>query len=170
MNRAIQLRSSNMADRAPVLGVVRDAFTADGHDGQDEVDIVEAVWRLGAAGDHLDIVATLDGVIAGHVLGSWGNLGGRHVIGVAPLSVSPRYQRIGVGRALISELIRRADELPLVVLLGDPGYYHRFGFEAAGPLHISYPPAGPDSPYFQVRRLSSYTPLFQGEYTYAWEA
>ena len=75
----------------------------------------------------------------------------------------------------MSELIRRADaaDLPLVVLLGDPAYYQRFGFEPAGPLHISYPPAGPDSPYFQVRRLSSYashTPLFQGEYIYAWEA
>jgi predicted N-acetyltransferase YhbS len=170
MNTAIQLRSSDMADRAAILGVVRDAFTADGHDGQEEVDIVEAVWRLGVAADHLDVVAILRGVIAGHVLGSWGHLGGRQVIGIAPLSVSPRYQRMGVGLALMSELIRRADELPLVVLLGNPKYYHRFGFEPAGPLGITYPPAGPDSPHFQVRRLSSYAPEFQGEYTYAWEA
>ena len=54
----------------------------------------------------------------------------------------------------MAEVLRRADEAacPLVVLLGDPGYYRRFGFEAAGPrCRCVYPPVGPDDPHFMVR-------------------
>ena len=42
---------------------------------------------------------------------------------------------------------------PLLVLLGDPAYYGRFGFEPAGPLGLGYAPAGADSPHFMARRL-----------------
>ena len=43
---------------------------------------------------------------------------------------------------------------PLLVLLGDPAYYGRFGFEPAGPLGLSYLPVGADNPHFQARRLA----------------
>lgn len=171
MSAAIQVRPTQPEDRPRILGMVWDAFATEGRDGHEEVEIVEAIWARGAGGENLDLVATLDDALAGHVLGSWGDLAGHQVIGIAPLSVSPPHQGIGVGRALMQEAIQRADSagLPLMVLLGDPAYYGRFGFEPAGPLNIVYRPVGPDSPYFQVRRLSAYASL-QGEYIYAWEA
>jgi putative acetyltransferase len=158
-------------DRTTILSVVRAAFATDGRDGREELDIVEAVWRLDAACDHLELVATIDGTIAGYVLGSWGDLDGRAVVGVAPLAVSPGSQRLGVGSALMAGLIDRADreQIPLLVLLGDPDYYRRFGFEASAPLGIRYAPVGPHSPHFQVRRLSAFNATFRGEYRYAWE-
>jgi putative acetyltransferase len=163
--------SARPTDRAAIRTVVRDAFATGGRDAAYELEIIESVWTQGTASADLELVAAIDGQVVGHVLGSWGTLGEHDVIGIGPLAVLPAHQRAGVGSALMQELIRRADEsaLPLVVLLGDPGYYRRFGFEPSGPLNIAYSPVGPDNPHFQVRRLGAYTPKFHGQYTYSWE-
>jgi putative acetyltransferase len=167
----VEVRPTLPGDKDAILGVVREAFATGGRDGQEELDIVEGVWALDAAGADLDLVALRDGMVCGHVLGSWGDLGERQVIGIAPLAVSPAYQRTGIGNALMRQIIQRADDvaLPLVVLLGDPEYYGRFGFEPAALLDIWYRPVGRDSPHFQVRRLGAYGPGYRGEYRYAWE-
>ena len=125
------------------------------------------VAKLGSS-----IVAAENGDVLGHVLGAHGDLAGRDIVAVAPLAVTPSHQREGIGTALMTELLRRADATgwPLVVLLGSPAYYPRFGFEPSGPLDITYPPVGPGNPDFQVRKLSGYDPSYLGEFTYCWEA
>ena len=62
-----------------------------------------------------------------------------------------------------------AQQWPLLVLLGDPAYYGRFGFEPASALGLSYPPVGADNPHFQARRLPGYSARLQGEFSYCWE-
>lgn len=160
-----------------VLGLVRAAFATGGRDGAEEVAVVEDTWRRGDD-DDIDLVAVDDdgddGTVVGHVLGARARLGDTTVLAIAPLAVAPGQQRRGVGTALMEELLRRADDAgwPAAVLLGDPAYYTRFGFESAGPHGITYPPIGdPDSPYFQVRRLAAYdrAPDLRGPVTYCWE-
>jgi putative acetyltransferase len=169
--RRAQVRTAVSGDRAGILEVVRDAFSSEDRDGREELDIVESTWELQAAPPELELVAVADGTIVGHVLAARGDLGGREVVGVAPLAVLPSRQGTGIGTALIVELLRRAEaaRLPLLVVLGDPGYYGRFGFEPSGPLEISYGPAGAGNPHFQVRRLAGYDPSYRGEFTYCWE-
>lgn len=171
MSRDLRVRSAAVADRTAILRAVREAFATGGRDGCEEADIVEAVWTLDAACHHLELVATIDGIVAGYVLGSWGDLEGCPVVGIAPVAVTPAFQRLGVGTTMMRDLIERADgfQLPLLVLLGDPDYYRRFGFESSAALGINYGPVTPKSPHFQVRRLSAYTASFRGEYRYAWE-
>lgn len=72
----------------------------------------------------------------------------------------------------MTELIARAQtaRLPLLVLLGSPAYYGRFGFEPSGPLAITYLVVGPDHPDFMVRRLDCYDPSYQGDFVYCGEA
>ncbi len=166
------IRTANERDRRQILGVVRDAFSGSGRHGWEEVEIAEATWSLGAVPHQLELVATQGEAIVGHVLAGWGTLGGREVVGIAPLSVRPDRQGVGIGSALMRELLRRAERaaLPLVVLLGRPGYYSRFGFEPAAPLGITYTPAGAGNPAFQVRRFPGYDPSCRGSYTYCWEA
>lgn len=50
-----------------------------------------------------------------------------------PVSVLPGRQGKGVGSALIKESLGRAKELgfKVVVIMGHPSYYHRFGFKAS---------------------------------------
>jgi putative acetyltransferase len=104
-------------------------------------------------------------------MASRGRLGERQVLGIAPLSVTPPRQREGIGTALVRQLIARLDAAgwPLIVLLGDPRYYRRFGFERAGPLGIVYPPVDPDTDAFQALRLSGYDDSWRGDFAYCWE-
>ncbi len=168
---AVEVRSARPADRPPILTLVRRAFTSEGHDGQEEVDIVEGTWRSGATVEGLELVAVVGGRVIGHTLAARVDLGGHDCVAMAPLCVSPEHHNEGVGSALVEELIRRADEQgwPLVLVLGDPGYYRRFGFEPSGPYGIVYPPVGEDDPHFQVRRLGAFDSTLRGPFRYCWE-
>ena len=171
MSTDVSVRSASAGDRQAILEVVGEAFSDDTRDGQLEVDIANATWSLEAVPHGLELVAVVGGAVVGHVLSGRGDLSGREVVGIAPLAVAPDRQGTGVGTALMNTLLRRAEVagLPLVVLLGSPAYYERFGFEPSEPLGISYLPVGPGHPDFQVRRFPRYDPSYRGDFTYCWE-
>jgi predicted N-acetyltransferase YhbS len=171
MTDGVTIRTAVLGDREGILAMVRDAFASQDRDGQEELDIVLSTWAREATAHELELVAVEHGTIVGHVLDARGDLDGREVVGVAPLAVTPSHQGLGIGSALMTELLRRADEakLPLLVLLGRPAYYRRFGFEPSGPLGISYQAVGEGDPHFQVRRLAGYDPSYRGTFTYCWE-
>jgi putative acetyltransferase len=172
MSIDVTIRSALEEDQAVILRCVRDAFSDDQRDGQQEVDIVTSTWAKGASVPDLELVAIDDGKVIGHVLTGRGDLSSRAVFAVAPLAVMPTHQNQGVGSALMRELLRRAElaELPFLVLLGDAAFYGRFGFEESTPLGIVYRPFGSAHPHFLIRRLSQYDPSFQGDFTYCWES
>lgn len=115
----------------------------------------------------LSLVAEVDGAVVGHAVCTRGSLAGVPVLGLGPVSVSPDRQRGGVGSALVHALLGAADALgePLVVLLGDPAYYARFGFVPAATMGIEADPAW--GAYFQARPLASYDSSLRGHYEYA---
>ena len=167
----VEVRPTTSDDRPTVIDLVRTAFAHDGRDGADEVDIVEKTWALGLD-DVIDLVAVQDDQLVGHVLGAPGTVGGTTLLAVAPLAVLPRNQGQGTGSQLMRDLLARAEDAawPAVVLLGNPDYYGRFGFEPAGPLGLTYAPVPPELPHFQVCRLSRFAPAVQGTFRYCWEA
>ena len=171
MTRTISVRSTEAPDHEAILACVKAAFSTGGRDGVEEVAIVGETWSRAAGIRGLDIVAMSGDQVAGHVLGGLGRLGDREAVGLAPLAVRPDFQRQGVGSRLVREFLERAnrDHWPLVLLLGNPAYYSRFGFEPAGPLGIVYAPFGPGDPHFQVARLDAYDESWRGEFTYCWE-
>lgn len=95
----------------------------------------------------LELVATRDDIVVGHVMFSRIHvvtLDGEDFPGVAlaPAAVEPALQGKGVGRALITaahDLLAAKGER-LSVVLGDPGYYGRFGYthERAAGFESSY--------------------------------
>ena len=147
------------------------AFAGPGHNEQDEIDIVESIWSHAAEAEGMELVAIRNGDVIGHVLGSWGQLAGTSVVGIAPLAVTHAHQRSGVGTALMTQIIQvgMSCELPFFVLLGEPAYYQRFGFEPAERFGVWYQPAGRDNPHFMLLPLRAFPGEAQGPYRYAWE-
>lgn len=92
----------------------------------------------------LTLVAEVDGEIAGHSALSPAALGqtrsGWFLFG--PIGVLPRFQGRGIGSALVRETLRRMRDQRAsgIVLVGDPGFYTRFGFaNAAGLVYRGVP-------------------------------
>ena len=70
--------------------------------------------------------------------------------------------------AQVREAVARADALgePVIVLLGHPAYYPRFGFESARALGIEPPsPRFPDAAWM-ARKLSTYDARWRGRVVY----
>ncbi|AHH97094.1 N-acetyltransferase [Kutzneria viridogrisea] len=150
-------------DHAAVHAVHSEAF------GQPlEADLTEALRADEGFIPELSIVAVVDDHVVGHVICTRGHVGEAPALGLGPLGVARGHQRSGVGRALVHAVLGAADALgePLVVLLGDPGYYSRFGFELAVPLGIT-PQQAEWEPHFQVRRLTTYRPGLRGPFRYS---
>jgi putative acetyltransferase len=55
---------------------------------------------------------------------------GLKIMGIGPMAVAPEHQRKGIGSALVRADLERCKQLGfgVIILLGPPGYYPRFGF------------------------------------------
>ena len=160
-------------DEEGILALVAAAFSDETRDASEELAIVRATWEAKDVGQLIELVADDNGTVVAHALAAPGLIDGvpTSVAGVAPVCVAPSHQQRGIGTTLMESLVLAAKSRrwPLLVLLGDPAYYVRFGFEPAAPLGLTYAPAGPDSPHFQARRLDDYDARQRGAFTYCWE-
>jgi putative acetyltransferase len=89
------------------------------------------------------------------------------VLALGPVGVLPELQRGGAGSALIREALHRAaaTDFPLVVLLGHPAYYPRFGFEPAAELGLDAPWDVPPEAWLALR-LPAYRDDIRGTMVY----
>lgn len=100
-------------------------------------DEAELVGNLRSAGVVLvSVVAELDKRIVGHILFTRMSIetacGAVSAVALAPLAVLPEFQRQGIGGQLIRhglDLLRERGE-QIVIVLGHPDYYPRFGFSS----------------------------------------
>ena len=135
------LRLQTAGDADAIDGLLRAAFG-----GEDEVVLVRA---LRAAGDlTCALVAEEAGAVVGFVGFSPLRVApdpGYPVWALAPLAVAPSAQRRGFGAALVAAGLERAEAagVGLVTVLGDPGYYGRFGFRAELAAGLAAPWTGP---------------------------
>lgn len=123
------IRPETAADAAAIRHVHLTAFPTSA-----EADLVE---RLRADGKAVIALVAQDGEsIVGHVLFSpltLEPLAGTVGLGLGPLAVLPDHEKHGVGRRLIQNGLAASRQwgAGFVVVIGDPPYYTRFGFEAA---------------------------------------
>jgi len=126
----VRIRIENfdsLNERAAIWAVNEAAFG-----GADEADLVD---RLRADGHALvSLVAELGSHIVGHCMFSrmWIDTSAALVaaVALAPVAVYPNHQCQGIGRRLIQrglELLRDHGE-KVVIVVGHPAYYPRFGF------------------------------------------
>jgi putative acetyltransferase len=162
------LRRELPGDHAAVGAVHTAAFARPDRADVPEARLIEDLRGDGSVIPGLSIVATRDDEVIGHVVCSRGWVGDHPCPGLGPIGVLPGHQRRGVGLALMHGVLAAADALtePAVVLLGDPGYYHRFGFVLAQPLGL-LPPDPSWAQHFQVRPLTGWDGSLRGTFRYA---
>nr|WP_236654489.1 N-acetyltransferase [Streptacidiphilus anmyonensis] len=113
-----------------------------------EADLVDALRQDHAAwAPGFSVVATApDGEVVGHALLTRCHVSGVPALALAPVAVLPAWQRRGAGTAMIHALLDTAHAAgeQLVLVLGHPAYYPRFGFVPASGYGIKPPFEVPD--------------------------
>jgi putative acetyltransferase len=124
------IRAATPRDREAIRLVEEHAFGQ-----QAEAGLVDALVGEGDA--VLELVAEEEGQVVGHILFSRLHVqdGARTFPAVAltPLAVEPSFHGTGIGGALVREAhvrLKAAGE-KLSIVLGDPSYYGRFGYDHA---------------------------------------
>ena len=132
----IHIRPEKPEDRAAIYAVVLAAFGR-----PEEAQLVDALRDGGHFDPRLSLVCQRDGQIIGHILLSRITIGSAPALALAPLAVTPTYQRQGYGSALLEAALQAARELghQAVVVLGHPDFYPRFGFVPAADRGITAP-------------------------------
>lgn len=139
----IAIRLESEADYAAVDAVHRAAFA-------DDEDVPRIVERTRASDSYLPDLSLVavrcvdqhkhePEEVLGHVLLSRAWIDGGPVLALGPIGVLPEWQRRGIGSRLMRESIERARDSgeSLIVLLGHPSYYPRFGFVRAGEVGVT---------------------------------
>ncbi|MGC1523647.1 MAG: N-acetyltransferase [Steroidobacteraceae bacterium] len=152
----IEIRSETAADVRGIEAVTMAAFLNAPHTSHTEQFIVSALRRAGKLA--VSLVADAGGAIIGHVAVSPVSIsdGATAWFGLGPISVLPEHQRRGLGARLMGEALRilREQGAAGCVLLGDPNYYSRFGFQVDP--NLTLPNVPPE--YFQALSLNASRP------------
>lgn len=124
----ISIRAETAEEMAAVRRVNELAFGR-----PEEADLVD---RLRAAAEpYISLVAVSGSRVVGHIFFSPVTLEGSDaaMMGLAPMAVLPEYQNQGIGSQLVREGLRQCLRVGryVVVVLGHPEYYPRFGFVPA---------------------------------------
>ena len=159
---SINIRLEKSSDIQIIHEITVAAFLDAPHTDHTEQFIVKALRDSGALA--LSLVAEDSAQIVGHVALSPITIsdGSKDWYGLGPISVIPNEQGKGIGSKLMHAALAELKSLKAngCVLLGDPNYYHRFGFEPMAALVL------PDVPpeYFQALLLQGTHP--KGTVTY----
>lgn len=135
MTSKAEIRQSTSADTGLIKALYPQAFP--------DEDLLPVVGELLNEGEAvLSLVALSNGEIAGHVIFTiCGIEGGDGKVGLlGPLGVAPAAQQQGTGSALVRTGLEMlaGDGVSHVCVLGDPGYYGRFGFEREDAIRPPY--------------------------------
>ncbi len=129
------IREEQPGDVAAIRRVILEAFN-----GPVEADLVDKLRANGKL--KLSLVAELDGCVVGHILFTGVDIEGADpcpsVLGLAPLAVLNKFQRQGVGAALMRHGLQgcREQGYEAIAVVGHPEYYPKFGFLPASQYRL----------------------------------
>jgi putative acetyltransferase len=131
------IRKEKSEEFSKIYDLVKVAFqTAKVTNGKEQ-DFVNQLRSSGNYIPELALVAEGGGEVIGHIMLTKTNITSDkskyETLFLGPISVILKYRNKGVGSKLIIESLKAAKAMGFasIVLVGDPAYYHRFGFKAS---------------------------------------
>ncbi len=147
----LTIRPEETEDHAAIRHVNTLAF------GQpNEADLVDALWCHEAL--TISLVAVQDGHIVGHIAFSpvtiTSDTSTIDALGLGPMAVLPEFQHQGIGSRLVESGLEacRQTDYGIIIVLGHPEYYPRFGFTPSKPHGIVWERDVPEE-VFMVKEL-----------------
>lgn len=130
--------TENSEERSVIHSINKTAFGS-----QDEADLVDELRTEGVV--LVSLVAEIQEQIVGHILFSRMSIetpgGSVPAASLAPMAVLPEHQRRGIGGRLVRHglnLLREQGE-QIVIVVGHPNFYPRFGFSTEKSLSLESP-------------------------------
>ncbi|MFD2645033.1 GNAT family N-acetyltransferase [Pseudomonas japonica] len=164
----IKIRNEHVEDIDTITRLTTAAFEHEEHSSHTEQFIVNALRRSEQLS--ISLVAVENDRIIGHVAISPVRVssGASGWFGLGPISVWPDRQGQGIGSALMKAALAELQRLGGIgcVVLGDPGYYGRFGFKAHPGLELP----GIPHEYFQAQAFAGELATGIVQYHEAFEA
>jgi len=131
----IILRLEEEKDYSSVENLTREAFWNIYRPGCDEHLLIHNIRKAKEFIKDLDYVAVSNDEILGNIVYAKAKIIGINkeydVITFGPVSVLPKYQKLGIGKKLIKHTIEKSKEMGFnaIIIYGNPKYYERFGFK-----------------------------------------
>ena len=159
MNQNINIRKETPDDYAQVFGLIEIAFETLEISDHNEGRLVDKLRKAPTFIEELSLVAELNGQVVGHILFTPividNGLRKFQSLVLAPVSVLPEFQKMGIGGQLIKAGHCKSKELGFqsVILIGHPDYYPRFGYKSASVWGIKTHYELPSDDVFMVVEL-----------------
>jgi putative acetyltransferase len=144
----IHIRPENPEDIVRIDELTRLAFQ-----GVDEANLIAAIRDSTYFVPELSLVAVDDDRVVGHILFSLITIESSEksveALALAPMAVLPEYQNRGIGTLLVQHGLAACKKLgySIVIVVGHPEYYPRFGFRPARDCGIKAPFEVPDEAF-----------------------
>jgi putative acetyltransferase len=141
-------------------------------DGKSEARLVEKLRGSTDFIQKLSLVAVRYTKVVGHLLFSPIAIRAKTVavsaLALAPMAVHSEFQRQGIGPELLREGLNRCRILghKVVVVVGHPSYYPRFGFTSAKTMGLEAPFAVPDEAFMALELIAGALDGISGMVTY----
>lgn len=171
----IIIRRELEKDYKEVNKMIKKSFETAEHTDNNEHNLVEKLRKSDNFVKELSLVAVKDDKIIGHVISTRLDIvsGDKkdESLALAPLSVHPDFQRMGVGSLLIKETFKVAKELGYgsIFILGSDKYYSRFGFEKSTNFGINAPFEVPSENFMAIELIKDALKNVSGDLVYAKE-
>jgi putative acetyltransferase len=162
----VSIRRENQEDVLAIYEVNRTAF-----DREDEAQLVD-ILRKEFPDGLISLVAEVAGKVVGHILFSRMTVeDGERVyqaIGLGPMAVTPAYQGKGIGSKLVLEgmIACKAAGNEIVIVLGHPWFYPKFGFVPSSPYGIRWEHEAPDEVFMVFELVDGSLENVQGTARY----
>ena len=147
----ITIRPETAEDYAAIAEVNRLAFGQ-----EEEAALIEALRRSPGFIPELSLVAVDGDRVVGHILFSPMVIetqdGATPALALAPMAVRPELQNQGIGSELVRDGLEECRRLGhrIVVVVGHPAYYPRFGFSPARARGLEAPFPVPDEAFLAL--------------------
>ena len=149
------IRPEKKSDYSAIYEVNKLAFN-----GENESKLVQTLRKSENFNEKLSIIAIKDEKIVGYILFTpitIENKGNSFpALALAPLAVHPEFQNQGIGSLLVNHGLEKCNGLNygIIIVIGHPNYYPRFGFVPAGSKGLKVPFEVPEEVFLVKENIS----------------